>query len=95
MIYYYKVSDLNDQMLGCVTSHSLRHYNEGVNRILTCKEDLGQYIYFNDAYYRIPWLHRESDKVNYNFPQLQMEIITQEEYEKYMKEYEKAKSDEK
>ena len=53
IIYYYKVLDLNDNLIGYANSYSLRYYNEISKIILNCTEKLGQYVCVNDIFYRV------------------------------------------
>ena len=82
MIYFYKVMDLHGREIGYVNSHALRYYNDKTDLMLNCLEDAAQYVFVNDAYYRIPWLHQESLKMQGKFTNAQMFIVSQDEYEK-------------
>lgn len=82
IIYYYKVLDLNDNLIGYANSYSLRYYNEISKIILNCTEKLGQYVCVNDIFYRVKWLQKESLELEGKYPEAKMFLVSKEEYEK-------------
>ena len=85
-MYYYKVLDENNQVLGYGTTQNLCYYNRGAKRLISCREDVGQYICINNTIYRIPWLHQEDELCKNKYPKAFMESIP---YEEYKKQFEK------
>ena len=81
-IYYYKVIDDNDNVLGVGTSLDLRYYSEKTNRMVHKFESLAQYIRVNDSLYRIEMLNNEHPTMVGKYPIARMRIISQENYEK-------------
>lgn len=81
---YYKILDLNNNFLGYVNSYALRYYYEPAKMMLNCVEDLGQYIYFNNSFYRVRWLHKESEEMKGKYPEVYMFSVPEEEYKNYI-----------
>ena len=81
-IYYYKVIDENDKVLGVGTSLDLRYYSEKTNRLVHKFESLAQYICVNDITYRIEMLNNEHPSQKGKYPTARMRIISEENYRK-------------
>lgn len=84
-IYYYKVIDENDKVLGVGTSLNLRYYNEKTNRLVHEFESLAQYICVNDTIYRIEMLPNEHPSQKGKYPTARMRLISEETYNKLKK----------
>ena len=81
-IYYYKIIDENNKVLGVGTSLNLRYYNEKTNRLVHEFESLAQYICVNDTVYRIEMLPNEHPSQKGKYPTARMRIISEENYRK-------------
>ena len=81
-MYYYKVFDLNDKMLGVCSSLDLYYYSEKTNRFVHEFESLAQYVCVNDSFYRVEAMNDENLSQRGKYPIAYMNIITQDEYEK-------------
>ena len=86
-IYYYKVIDENDNILGVGTSLNLRYYNEKTNRLVHEFESLAQYICVNETIYRVEMLPNEHSSQKGKYPTARMRIISEENYNKLKKIY--------
>lgn len=95
MIFYYNVFDLKENFLGVITSLDFRYYSEESKRILCCEEQKSQYIYLNNAFYRVEMLNDESKNKSFLFEKAILERTTKEEYEKYIQKQEKEKLEQK
>ena len=93
MIYYYKVIDIDNNLIDKVNSFDLRYFDNG--QICSCLEPQAQYVYAGGSIYRIGWLNAEDDSVKGTFPIARMSLISEDEYRKYKEEQERAKSNEK
>ena len=94
-MYYYKVFDENEQLLGVASSLHLRYYNTKVNKMLCCHEDKAQFIYLDDDHmYRVYFTNEENEMTD-KFPSVNLHMATQEEYENYMAGMVKAISEQK
>lgn len=78
---YYKISSLEGQLLGAVSSNDLRYYNERKHRMLCCDEQLAQYIYLEGKYYRPGWFNTESAEVRGTYPKVKCQIISEAEFQ--------------
>lgn len=92
-MHYYKIYDKDYNFLGVATSLHLRYYNPDSKRILCCREDQAQYIRFNEILYRIYWFDDECVENIGKYPDANLRLATKEEYEKYMAEMDKVKSE--
>ena len=88
-MFYYKILTLNNNLLGYGTSHNLVYYNKTSGLLLGCTEDHAQYIQLGGKLYRIPWLLKEAEVNKGKYPEVIAFIVSQEEYETYMKEQNK------
>lgn len=82
----YKVSNLNNVVIGIATSADLRKASKK-NKMLCCLEDQAQYVSVNDKIYRIGWLNKEKDELRGKFPLALMMPIAEEEYYRLHKQY--------
>lgn len=82
---YYKISTLEEQLLGAVSSNDLRYYNERKHRIFCCDEHQAQYVYLNDQFYRPGWFNTESKEIEGSYEEVLCEPITLEEYNEIRK----------
>ena len=80
MIYYYKILDMNNNVIGAASSYALRYYDEKAKMILCCRENLAQYIYYDGTFYRIGWLNPENDIMKNTYPEAQALVISEEEF---------------
>lgn len=94
-MFYYKVLDNYNNLLGVISSLGLRYYNEKSKKILCCLEDLAQYVAINEKYYRTDWFNQEPIILKGKYPHVQLNITSEEEYLKYIIEQEEANSTEK
>lgn len=92
MIFYYQLFDDDNNFLGFATTFDLRYYNEVSDNVLCCNETLAQYIMLNNKMYRVHLFQEEPKKFKNKYPSVRVQLSTQAEYEKYMKEQEKEKS---
>ena len=83
-MFYYKILDLNNNILGYVTSYNLGYYSQSANMLLSCTEEFAQYVSFNQQIYRVPWLHREHISMKGKYPEIQMDISSHEEYMEWL-----------
>ena len=79
-MYFYKVSNLNNEVIGAITSLDLRYFNTKVNRILCCDEKLAQYICLNDLLYRAAGAIEEPSHLKNKYPEVHVTRISEEEY---------------
>lgn len=82
-MYYYKVLNEKEEFLDIVDSRALRYSFNG--KIFACLEDQAQYVYAANQIYRVGWLHKEDKELEGKYPEALMQVISKEEYEKYMK----------
>ena len=80
-MFYYKILDLNNNILGYATSHNLGYYSESANMLLSCTEEFAQYVSF-----------KEHISMKGKYPEIQMDISS---YEEYMEWLEKQNSEQK
>ena len=80
MVYFYKVSQPNGELIGFARSADLRYIKN--NKILCCLESLAQYVCVNEILYRVGWLNPENEDDKGFYPLALMEPISKEEYEK-------------
>jgi phenolic acid decarboxylase len=85
-MFYYKVLDMDNELLGYGTSSNLIYYNKHSKLLLGCSEDRFQYIQLPTGIYRISWFLPEDADIKGRFPQADAFVVSQEEYERYMKE---------
>ena len=81
-MYYYKVYNKSNNLLGTGTSLSLCYYSEKTNRLVHKYESLAQYICVNDITYRIEMLNNEHPSQKGKYPIARMRIISEENYRK-------------
>ena len=94
-MYYYKVFDENEQLLGVASSLHLRYYNPKVGKMLCCHEDKAQFIYLDDEHiYRVYFTNEENEMTD-KFSPVNLHMATEEEYIKYMAEMAKERSEQK
>lgn len=86
---YYKIFDLNNNLLGIITSFDFRMIHPKNKKMLCCKEKEAQYIYLNDSFYRAGLLNTELPDMKNKYPEVLIEKATKEEFEKYRNEREK------
>lgn len=79
-MFYYKVLDLNEEVMGTITSFDLRYFNDEVKRMLCCNEKLAQYIYLNDSFYRVESFNNELPYMQNKYPEVLVRTISEEEY---------------
>lgn len=79
-MFYYKVLDLNEEVMGAITSFDLRYFNDEVKRMLCCNEKLAQYIYLNDSFYRVESFNNELPYMQNKYPEVLVRTISEEEY---------------
>ena len=79
-MFYYKVLDLNEGVMGAITSFDLRYFNDEVKRMLCCNEKLAQYIYLNDSFYRVESFNNELPYMQNKYPEVLVRTISEEEY---------------
>lgn len=90
-MFYYKVLNLNKEVMGVITSFDLRYFNDEVQRMLCCDEKLAQYIYLNDSFYRVETFNNELPYMEYTYPEVLARTITEQEYISFKEQYEKGK----
>lgn len=88
-MFYYKVYDLQENFLGIVSSLDLRYYNQNNKRMLCCQENLAQYLYLNEIFYRVEMFNEESPDMIGKYPEALILRTTKEEYSKYRAEIKK------
>lgn len=81
-MYYYKVFDINGELIDKINSRSLKYSYNG--KILNCMEDLAQYVLAKGQLYRIGWLNPEDPTSKGKYPMAQMETISKEEYMEWL-----------
>ena len=79
-MFYYKVLDLNEGVMGAITSFDLRYFNDEVKRMLCCNEKLAQYIYLNDSFYRVESFNNELPYMQNKYPEVLVRTISEKEY---------------
>ena len=79
-MFYYKVLNLNEEVMGAITSFDLRYFNDEVKRMLCCNEKLAQYIYLNDSFYRVESFNNELPYMQNKYPEVLVRTISEEEY---------------
>lgn len=79
-MFYYKVLNLNEEVMGAITSFDLRYFNDEVKRMLCCNEKLAQYIYLNDSFYRVESFNNELPYMQNTYPEVLVRTISEEEY---------------
>lgn len=79
-MFYYKVLNLNEEVMGAITSLDLRYFNDEVKRMLCCNEKLAQYIYLNDSFYRVESFNNELPYMQNKYPEVLVRTISEEEY---------------
>lgn len=95
-MFYYKVSDENDNFLGVVSSLHLRYYHPVSKRILCCNEEQAQYVRLDNQHlYRIYWFKPECAEMRGKYPDAHLCLATKEEYDEYMAEMAKVESEQK
>lgn len=90
-MFYYKVLNLNEEVMGAITSFDLRYFNDEVKRMLCCDEKLAQYIYLNDLFYRVETFNDELPYMEHTYPEVLVRTITEQEYISFKEQYEKEK----
>ena len=80
-MYYYELSDLNNKIMGYVTSFQLRCYRPKRKRMICCDESKAQYVQLGNNFYRVDWLHPEEAEVRGKYPSINMKLISLEEFE--------------
>lgn len=79
-MFYYKVLNLDEEVMGVITSFDLRYFNDEVKRMLCCNEKLAQYIYLNDSFYRVESFNNELPYMQNKYPEVLVRTISEEEY---------------
>ena len=83
---YYNLYNINDELLGVVTSLHLRYYNPISKRILCCDEKDAQYVRLNDdQLYRIYWFKDEYPEMIGKYPDARLTLSDKQSYQAYMK----------
>lgn len=84
MIFYYKMYLLDsDTLLGVVSSNEFRQYIRGHYYLANSPKDANCFVHEN-SFYRASWM-TESDELKDLYPVVDLFIISQEEYEEYLK----------
>ena len=85
---YYKVLDINDNIIGFITSLDFRYYNSKNKRILCCDEKAAQYVYLNNMLFRINSLLTENEEARnkYNIVMANsVKLAEEKEYREFQK----------
>ena len=95
-MFYYKVLDEQENILGVVNSLHLRYYNPNSKKILCCDEKKAQYVRLDDEHlYHVYWFQPECEEMKGKYPDAQLHMSTEEEYENYIAEMAKVESEQK
>ena len=81
-LYYYKIVDINENIIGYITSLGFRYYNEKSNKILCCTENLAQYVMINNDLYRTYTFNNIENNYPIKYKEVAALLISKEEYEK-------------
>lgn len=93
MIYYQVLKDNKEQ--GFISLSDFRFYHPRRERMfMTSSLKEAQYIIFDGEYYKVSWLE-EAKEIKGKYPEVELILASQKEYEKYIAEQEEAKSNEK
>lgn len=88
-MFYYKVYDEQDILLGLASSVDFRYFNEKPQMILCCNEKKAQYIRIKEQLYRVYWFCDECNSQKNKYPSAYLKMATREEYEEYIAQLEK------
>ena len=80
--YFYYLLNNNNDIIGYVTSFDLRYINPKNQRLLCCKEDLAQYVMYNNQLYRTYTFNNVTNPQDKDFEEVSVILTTEEEYMK-------------
>lgn len=78
---YLKITTLEGQLLGAVSSDSFRYYNPVYQAIYCCNDrERAQYIYLNGTIYHPLWFKTEHPDIVGTYQKVRFQKITYDEY---------------
>lgn len=81
MIHYIVIKQ--GEEVGFISIDDFRFYHPKRKRMfMTSQLREAQYIIFEGEYYRVPWLNAEPAEIKGKYPEINLVLISQEEYEK-------------
>lgn len=81
MIHYIVIKQ--GEEVGFISIDDFRFYHPRRKRMfMTSQLKEAQYIIFEGEYYRVPWLNEEAAEIKGKYSEVNLVLISQEEYEK-------------